>query len=101
MSAQPLSPQQLEEHLRELPGWAVVDGRLTRSYRLASHLAAAAFVQHVAVVQDELNHHADLTLGYRTVAVAVQTHDAGGALTDLDVGLAERVERVAPAHGAT
>ncbi|MEU9603358.1 4a-hydroxytetrahydrobiopterin dehydratase [Streptomyces sp. NPDC048057] len=101
MPAQPLSPQQLEEHLRELPGWSVVDGRLTRSYGLASHLAAAAFVQHVAVIQDELNHHADLTLGYRTVGVAVQTHDAGGALTDRDVALAERVQRAAPSHDAT
>lgn len=101
MPAQPLSPQQIEEHLRELPGWSVADGRLTRSYRLGSHLAAAAFVQHVAVIQDELNHHADVTLGYHSVDLAVQTHDAGGALTDRDVALAQRVQGVAPAHEAT
>ncbi|MEE1803197.1 4a-hydroxytetrahydrobiopterin dehydratase [Streptomyces sp. NPDC101062] len=100
MATEPLSQDETENRLRELPGWTLEDGRLTRTYRLPSHRAAAALVVHVAAVQDELNHHSDLTLGYNTVALAVHTHDAGGAVTAKDFTLAHRVEELAPAHGA-
>ncbi|MFI6698134.1 4a-hydroxytetrahydrobiopterin dehydratase [Streptomyces sp. NPDC050509] len=100
MATEPLSQDETENRLRELPGWTLEDGRLTRTYRLPSHRAAAALVVHVAAVQDELNHHSDLTLGYNTVALAVHTHDAGGAVTAKDFALAHRVEELAPAHGA-
>ncbi|GAA3082723.1 4a-hydroxytetrahydrobiopterin dehydratase [Streptomyces roseofulvus] len=100
MPTQPLSQKEIEDRLRELPGWSVEDARLVRSYRLPDHFAATALVVHVAQVQQELNHHSDLTLGYDTVALAVSTHSAGGALTEKDFALAERVEAIAPAHGA-
>ncbi|MBZ6113467.1 4a-hydroxytetrahydrobiopterin dehydratase [Streptomyces olivaceus] len=100
MPVAPLSPQEIEERLAGLPGWSLDAGRLTRSYRLASHFAATAMVVHVAQVQEELDHHSDLTLGYNTVSLTVQTHSAGGAVTEKDVELARRVEDLAPGHGA-
>ncbi|MGW6746095.1 4a-hydroxytetrahydrobiopterin dehydratase [Streptomyces sp. NPDC055025] len=100
MATEPLSPQEIETRLRDLPGWSLTDSRLTRTYRLGSHFAATAMVVHVARIQDELNHHSDLTLGYGSVTVAVHTHDAGGAVTVKDFALAGRVEEIAPAHGA-
>ncbi|MFF0112528.1 4a-hydroxytetrahydrobiopterin dehydratase [Streptomyces prasinus] len=99
-SAAPLSPKEIEDRLAGLPGWSLDGGRLTRSYRLGSHFAATAMVVHVARVQEELDHHSDLTLGYNTVAVAVHTHSAGGAVTAKDVELARRIEDLAPSHGA-
>ncbi|MFE9290011.1 4a-hydroxytetrahydrobiopterin dehydratase [Streptomyces olivaceus] len=100
MPVAPLSPQEIDERLAGLPGWSLDAGRLTRTYRLASHFAATAMVVHVAQVQEELDHHSDLTLGYNTVSLAVQTHSAGGAVTEKDVELARRVEDLAPGHGA-
>ena len=100
MPVAPLSPQEIDERLAGLPGWSLDAGRLTRSYRLASHFAATAMVVHVAQVQEELDHHSDLTLGYNTVSLAVQTHSAGGAVTEKDVELARRVEDLATGHGA-
>lgn len=101
MAAEALSQKETEDRLRELPGWSLEDGRITRTYRLAAHFAAAALVVHIARIQDELNHHSELTLGYNTVSVAVNTHDAGGAVTARDFELARRVEEIAPAHGAS
>ncbi|CAL9647923.1 4a-hydroxytetrahydrobiopterin dehydratase [Streptomyces sp. enrichment culture] len=100
MPVAPLSPQEIEERLAGLPGWSLDAGRLTRSYRLGSHFAATAMVVHVAQVQEELDHHSDLTLGFNTVSLAVHTHSAGGAVTEKDVELARRVEDLAPGHGA-
>ncbi|OAR22992.1 4a-hydroxytetrahydrobiopterin dehydratase [Streptomyces sp. ERV7] len=102
MPVEPLSQKDIEDRLRELPGWSLADGeeRLARTYRLASHFAATAMVIHIAQIQDELNHHSDLTLGYNTVALTVNSHDAGGRVTEKDFELAHRVEAIAPGHGA-
>ncbi|MEU9094723.1 4a-hydroxytetrahydrobiopterin dehydratase [Streptomyces sp. NPDC048428] len=100
MPAAPLPQDEIENRLRELPGWALEGDRITRTYRLPSHFAAAGLTVHVAQIQDELNHHSDLTLGYNTVALSVNSHDAGGKVTEKDLGLAARVEAVAPGHGA-
>ncbi|MEU2574637.1 4a-hydroxytetrahydrobiopterin dehydratase [Streptomyces anulatus] len=100
MSAEPLSPTEIGRRLESLPGWALEGDRITRTFRLPSHFAAAALTVHIARIQDELNHHSDLTLGYNTVALSVHTHDAGGAVTEKDLALAARVASAAPAHGA-
>ncbi|MEU2779039.1 4a-hydroxytetrahydrobiopterin dehydratase [Streptomyces sp. NPDC007162] len=100
MAVEPLSQKEIEDRLAELPGWSVDGDRLARAYRLDSHVAAAALVQHIAAIQDELDHHSDLTLGYNTVALTVHTHSAGGAVTVKDFELARRVEDIAPGHGA-
>ncbi|MFQ6147531.1 4a-hydroxytetrahydrobiopterin dehydratase [Streptomyces seoulensis] len=100
MPVAPLSHQEIEARLAELPGWSLDGDRLTRSYRLGSHFAATAMVVHIAQVQEEMDHHSDLTLGYDTVSVSVHTHSAGGAVTEKDVQLARRVQDLAPGHGA-
>ncbi|MGW7367085.1 4a-hydroxytetrahydrobiopterin dehydratase [Streptomyces sp. NPDC054841] len=101
MATEPLSQKEIEDRLRELPGWSQEGDRIARTYRLGTHFAATALVVHVAQIQDELNHHSDLTLGYNTVNLTVNTHDAGGAITERDFELARRVEAAAPNHGVS
>ncbi|WP_405775167.1 4a-hydroxytetrahydrobiopterin dehydratase [Streptomyces sp. NBC_00859] len=100
MPAEPLSQQETENRLSELPGWTLDGDRIVRSYRLPGHFAATAMVVHIAQIQEELGHHSDLALGYNSVALSVHTHDAGGAVTAKDFALAHRVEAIAPGHGA-
>ncbi|MFI5808330.1 4a-hydroxytetrahydrobiopterin dehydratase [Streptomyces sp. NPDC051561] len=100
MAQEPLSQKEIEDRLRELPGWSLEESRIARTYRLGTHFAAAAMVVQVAAIQDELDHHADLLLSYRTLSLSVNTHSAGGAVTELDFALARRVEDIAPGLGA-
>jgi 4a-hydroxytetrahydrobiopterin dehydratase len=100
MPLEPLSQKEIEDRLAELPGWSADGDRLSRSYRLGTHFAAAALVVHIAQVQEELDHHSDLTLGYNTVSLSVNTHSVGGAVTERDFELAQKVEALAPGHGA-
>ena len=100
MPVEPLTPKEIEDRLAELPGWSLDGDRLARSYRLGSHFAATAMVVHVAQTQEELDHHSDLTLGYNTVSLTVNTHSAGGVVTEKDFELARRVEDLAAGHGA-
>jgi 4a-hydroxytetrahydrobiopterin dehydratase len=101
MATEPLPRDEIEARLLDLPGWSVEGGRLTRAYRLGTHFAATALVVHIAQIQEELNHHSELTLGYNTVSLAVHTHSAGGAVTEQDLALALRVEAIAPGHGVS
>ncbi|MFF2655268.1 4a-hydroxytetrahydrobiopterin dehydratase [Streptomyces sp. NPDC058045] len=100
MAAAALSQQETQDRLAELPGWRLEGDRIARSYRLGSHFGATAMVVHIAQVQEELNHHSELTLGYNTVSLTVNTHTVGG-LTALDFTLAGRVESLAGVHGAS
>ncbi|WP_406441228.1 4a-hydroxytetrahydrobiopterin dehydratase [Streptomyces sp. NBC_01613] len=100
MPVEPLSQKEIEERLAELPGWSLDGDRITRSYRLGSHFAATAMVVHIAQVQEELDHHSDLTLGYHSVSLSVNTHSVGGKVSELDFALARRVEDLAQGHGA-
>lgn len=101
MPVEPLSQKEIEDRLAELPGWSLEGDRIARSYRLGSHFAATAMVVHIAQTQEELDHHSDLTLGYNTVSLTVNTHSVGGAVTEKDFELARRVEALAPGHGAS
>lgn len=101
MPTEPLSQKEIENRLRELPGWAQEGDRIARIYRLSTHFGATAMVVHIAQIQEELNHHSDVTLGYNTLTLSVNTHDAGGAVTEKDFQLAQRVEAIAAGHGAS
>lgn len=101
MAPQPLTEVEIAEVLSGLPGWTLANDRLVREYRLAGHLPAVAMLVHVATVQEELNHHADLALTYNRLGVAVNTHSVGGRVTELDAQLATRIEELAAAHGAS
>lgn len=98
MPVTPLSAEEIDQALAALPGWSRDGDTLTRLYRLSGHMAAAALVLHIAAVQEELDHHADTTLGYQTVELATCTHSVGGVVTALDVELARRVEELSAAH---
>jgi 4a-hydroxytetrahydrobiopterin dehydratase len=49
-----------------------------------------------ALVAEKMDHHPEWFNVYKTVEVTLATHDAGG-LTDLDVKLAEAMEKIAAA----
>ncbi len=100
MAVEPLSQDEIADRLTGLTGWAMDGDRLARTYQLGSHFAAAAMVVHIAQVQEELNHHSELTLGYHSVSLTLNTHSVGGKVTELDFGLAGRVEDLASGHGA-
>ncbi|WFB06756.1 4a-hydroxytetrahydrobiopterin dehydratase [Streptomyces sp. LX-29] len=100
MAVEPLSHKEIEERLEDLPGWSVEGDQITRTYTYVSHLDAADAVGRIARVQDELNHHSDLALGYTTLTVSVNTHSVGGKVTALDFELAHRIQEVATGAAA-
>jgi len=78
----------------DAPLWNLVDGQLVKVVECASFPAAIEFVVAVGRLAEEADHHPDIDIRWRTVRLAVVTHDAGG-LTDLDFALARAVDALA------
>lgn len=70
--------------------WQVVEGRLTRSWRLSNFDEALRWVNALGELAEAHRHHPDLALGWGYVRLSLWTHDAGG-LTALDLRLASAI----------
>jgi 4a-hydroxytetrahydrobiopterin dehydratase len=97
--AEALSQDEIEKRIADLSGWTTDGRKIERSYSIA-HLPGAAFVMHIAAIQDDLGHHSDATLRYRAVDVSISSSDLGGHVAEHDIELARRIEAASTAHGA-
>jgi pterin-4a-carbinolamine dehydratase len=70
-------------------GWSEVDNALEREFRFNDFRAAIGFVERVAELAEDANHHPDIAIHYNRVTLRWWTHTAGG-VTDRDRELAER-----------
>jgi 4a-hydroxytetrahydrobiopterin dehydratase len=75
-------------------GWEEVDGKLEAVVKKKDFKEAMAFVNQVADVAEELNHHPDIDIRWNTVTLRAWTHTAGG-ITEKDRELAARVDQIA------
>ena len=80
----------------KLNGWSEVSGRdaISKKFVFKDFNAAFGFMTRAALVAEKLDHHPEWSNVYKTVDVTLSTHDAGG-LTELDVTLAEAMDRIA------
>jgi 4a-hydroxytetrahydrobiopterin dehydratase len=68
---------------------------VVKHFSLPSFPAAIDFVNTVAGLAEEANHHPDLDIRYNKVRVGLVTHSAGG-ITDKDLEMARRIETASP-----
>lgn len=82
--------------LAALPGWAKAPrgSAITRTFTFADFSQAFGFMARVALVAEKMDHHPEWTNVYKTVAVTLSTHDAGG-VTERDLALAREIDRIA------
>jgi 4a-hydroxytetrahydrobiopterin dehydratase len=82
--------------LAKLNGWAEVAGRdaISRKFVFKNFSEAFGFMTRAALVAEKLDHHPEWSNVYKTVEVTLSTHDAGG-VTELDVKLAEAMDKLA------
>ncbi|MBB3083041.1 4a-hydroxytetrahydrobiopterin dehydratase [Geodermatophilus sabuli] len=90
-----LSPDELTAALSGLPLWSGDGTGLHRSIELPGFPDAVAALVRIGFVAEELDHHPDVDLRWRTLHVTLVTHSAGG-VTGLDVDLARRVDALFP-----
>jgi 4a-hydroxytetrahydrobiopterin dehydratase len=90
------SPEQLPAALaaRGLAHWYFEDGWIRRKYNTDGWPQTLMAVNAIGYLCEAAWHHADLSVTWGKLWVKLQTHDAGGAITDKDLELAKKIEEV-------
>lgn len=90
----PMTPDEIHEFCRSHPDWTQEGDQLVTAVTAASFLEGIALVNAVAQAAEELDHHPDIDIRWRTVTFRLSTHSAS-AITDLDLRLAQRISLLA------
>jgi 4a-hydroxytetrahydrobiopterin dehydratase len=71
-----------------------VNGKLSSTFVFHNFDEAMSFVNAVAKVANEHDHHPDISISWNTVVIECCTHSAGGVITDLDHSLAATISQL-------
>jgi 4a-hydroxytetrahydrobiopterin dehydratase len=90
-----LSEEELNALLRERPDWSLRDGKLVRQWTFKDFVEAMTFVNRVAELAEQAQHHPDIDIRYNRVELALVSHDAGG-VTARDARMARQLSAAFP-----
>lgn len=88
-----LDQDDLESALKKHPDWELEGNSLTRVIEFEEFMEGIDFVNDLAEIADEAQHHPDILIQYNKVTLTLTTHDAGG-VTALDLELAQRIDNL-------
>ena len=89
-----LSEQEIAKKLTEVKEWKLTDEKwIERKYRFKDYLNGVEFVQKIAHLSEEANHHPFISIDYKLVSVKITSWKAKG-LTELDFQLAEKYDAI-------
>jgi 4a-hydroxytetrahydrobiopterin dehydratase len=86
-----LSDDQARERAATLDGWEFRGKDIRKQYRFGGFKDAMAFVNRVAALAEEVDHHPDFLIEYDRVTLTLTSHDSGG-LTERDFRLARKID---------
>src|SRR6266566_5012535 len=87
------SDAQIEEKLKEFPGWWYEDGWIRRNYKTDGWPTTLMLVNAIGYLAEAAYHHPDLAVTWGRVIVKLKNHAAGG-VTDKDFELARKIEEL-------
>ena len=89
----PLQENQIQEYLGQLQGeWEVEDSKkIKRKFEFKTFKEAIDFVNKVADLAEEENHHPNIRIYYNKVVIELTTHAIGG-LSENDFIMASKIE---------
>lgn len=73
-----MGAEDITDHLARIPGWALLDGALQKSWTFPDYHHTMAFVNAVAWIAHAEDHHPDLAVSYGRCTVRFNTHSVGG-----------------------
>lgn len=90
--AEKLTDIEIQDQLKSLQGWELIDNALVRTIQLHSFAHAVLMLGAVGQLAEAAGHHPDIKLhGYNKLTISLTTHSAGG-LTERDFSLARQIQ---------
>lgn len=92
--AVPLSAKESEALLLQTPAWSLAEKEIVRDFRFKDFREAMQFVNEVAAIANEQDHHPDIFISYNKVRVTLSTHKING-LSLNDFIVAAKIDQMA------
>jgi 4a-hydroxytetrahydrobiopterin dehydratase len=90
----PLVRKEAEDLVQQIPSWSLEDKEIKHEFRFKDFREAMEFVNRVAAIANEQDHHPDIAISYNKVRLALSTHKIGG-LSLNDFIVAARIDLLA------
>ena len=88
-----LSISDIQYAISDLNGWEFKNNAIHKIFTFESYLNGIAFINRLAEIAEENNHHPDMVVGWCKIDVAFTSHDQGGVTTAC-IDMAKRTELV-------
>jgi len=89
-----LGSERIAELIEHVDRWETKDDRLLKTFKFENFVRAIEFVNRVAEVAEQEQHHPDFCVHYGRVDFTLWTHAVGG-LSENDFILAAKIDRAA------
>ena len=94
----PLRGAEIENLLRELDGWEVIEEHhLRKFFEFKNFREALLMVNRVGELAEEQGHHPDISFGWGRAEITIWTHKIDG-LTESDFILAAKIDKQETEH---
>jgi len=88
-----VTPAQIQRLRRTIPDWKIASAELSRQFNFENFYETMAFVNAVAWIANQQDHHPDLAVTYNKCIVNFSTHSVGG-LSEKDFECARQVDEL-------
>jgi 4a-hydroxytetrahydrobiopterin dehydratase len=90
-----LTKEQLQKHLEEIPQWNIEkeNKNISRKFKFNDYHQTLKFINAVAAIVNQENHHPEINFGYNNCTINFSTHSAGG-ITLFDFICAAHIEQL-------
>ncbi len=86
-----LSEEEIKSSLKKAKDWKLRGREIKKTYSFDDFNESISFVNKVALLAEEADHHPDILIQYDKVTLTLSTHDEGG-LTERDFNLARKLD---------
>ena len=88
-----LTEKEIESEVAKMPGWKVVNGKLSKSFEFKDFIETFSFMTRVAMNAEKMNHHPEWFNVYNKVNIDLVTHDLNG-ISNYDMKLANTIDKI-------
>ena len=89
----PMNDAEIDKALSTIEYWQRSGNAIEREFKFNDFLKAINFVNRVAQVAEDANHHPDIVINFNKVKLSLTSHDSGG-VTQRDIRLATAINKV-------
>ncbi len=91
--AELLKKPDIDKALKQIPEWEQCDTCIERTFEFEDFAEAIDFVNGVAEIAEDVEHHPDIDIRWNKVRLQLCTHSKGG-LTNNDFELAQKIDEL-------